>query len=82
MFFLLNLSYTVYASVPKPFDKFSKGAIEVIKSPLVIIDHTKMSVDKSDHKAVGLFKGLLESPFHVVKQAGGGVIDMATFPIE
>jgi hypothetical protein len=80
--FLFNLPFTAYASVPKPVDKFTKGMVEVIKSPLVIIDHTKKSMDSSEHKPVGLFKGLLESPFHFVKSAGHGALDMVTCPIE
>ena len=68
--------------LPKPVEKLAKGAVDVVKSPLTIYDHTKSEYDKSDIKPLGFIKGLTESPFHFVKKAGGGVIDMATFPIE
>jgi len=56
--------------------------MEVIKSPLVLHDHAKSEMDNADHKAFGLMKGLLEAPFHMVRQAGDGLLDIATFPIE
>ena len=80
--FLLNLPFSVYAAVPKQVDKLSKGAIEIVKSPLELYDHTKKDMDQSDHKLIGFFKGLVSSPFYLVKKAGHGALDVATFPIE
>lgn len=70
------------ADLPKPVHKFTEGAVEVLKSPTELYTHTKDTMDMSEHKPVGLLKGLLESPFYVVKKAGAGVIDIATFPVE
>ncbi|HLF17297.1 MAG TPA: hypothetical protein VI749_00175 [Candidatus Omnitrophota bacterium] len=81
--FVVSTAALVYAGdLPKPVEKFTKGAVDVAKSPLAIYDHTKAGYDGSDIKVLGLFKGLIESPFHVVKKAGSGAIDMATFPVE
>ena len=70
------------ADLPKPIDKLAKGTTTVIKSPTELYDHTKKSVDSADHKVIGLFKGLIMSPFHMVKKAGSGALDVATFPID
>jgi len=81
--FIASLASVAFATdLPKPVEKFSKGAVDVIKSPLIIYDHTKLRFDGSDAKPIGLVKGLVESPFYMLKKAGGGAIDMATFPIE
>ena len=81
--FVFGMVMPVLASeLPRPVDKIVKGTTEILKSPVVLIDNTKKEMDKADYIGVGLFKGLLTSPFHMVKQAGGGVIDIATFPIE
>lgn len=81
--FVISFTSTAYAiDLPHSIDKLSKGTIEVVKSPLVIVDHTKGEMDKSDTKTFGLIKGLIESPFHVVKKAGGGVLDIVTFPLK
>ena len=81
--FIMGLAVTAQAyDLAKSIDKFSKGTVEVVKSPIALYDHSKSEMDTHENKIVGLFKGLLESPFHVVKKAGGGAIDMVTFPIE
>lgn len=75
-------SVSMAADLPRPVEKIKDGTVDVIKSPLVIYDHTKAEMDKSDFKAFGLVKGLIESPFHLAKKAGSGVLEIATFPIE
>jgi len=81
--FVASLASVAFASdLPKPVEKFSKGAVDVLKSPLTIYDHTKFRYDGADNKPIGLVQGLVESPFHMLKKAGGGAIDMATFPID
>ena len=81
--FVMSIAAPVFAAdLPKPVDKLVKGTTEVVTSPKAALDHTKASIDSADYMAIGLFKGLLESPFHVVKKAGHGAIDIATFPIE
>ena len=81
--FVMSMAAAVYAAdLPKPIDKLTKGTVEVVKSPLAIYDHTKKEMDHADFKPLGLFKGLVESPFHVIKRAGGGIIDVATFLVD
>ena len=79
--FMVSFIAPAFADVSKSVDKFKNGAIDVIKSPLELIDHTKAEVKKSDFKAVGLVKGLIMAPFYVVKKAGKGALDMVTCPI-
>jgi hypothetical protein len=81
-FLAMGASTVLAGDLPKPVEKFTKGAVEVIKSPIVIYDHTKGEYDKSDIKPLGFIKGLVESPFLLVKKAGGGALEMATFPVE
>ena len=81
-FIAASVSVVLAGDLPKPVDKFTKGAVEVVKSPVSIYDHTKGEYDKSDIKPLGFVKGLVESPFALLKKAGGGALDMATFPIE
>lgn len=80
--FVLGVTAPLYADLPKPIDKLTKGTLEVAKSPLVVIDHTKKEIDGADYKVIGLIKGLVKSPFHVVMKAGKGALDVATFPID
>ena len=81
--FILSVAGSVYAAdfIVKPVEKLANGTVEVIKSPLALYDVTKDEMDGHDYKSMGLLKGLIVSPFHVVKRAGEGVIDIATFPI-
>jgi hypothetical protein len=81
--FVMSMAVPLYAAdLHKSVDKFADGTVEILKSPLVLYDHTKSTMDEAKHKPIGLMKGLLESPFHMVKKAGGGILDIATFPVE
>ncbi len=81
--FMMSMTCTLYAAdMHKSVDKLADGTMEMIKSPMVLYDHTKSEMDKADHKVLGFMKGLLEAPFHMVKKAGDGLLDVATFPIE
>jgi len=81
--FVMSMACPVFAvDLRKSADKLADGAMEVMKSPLVLHDHTKDEMDKADHKAIGFLKGLMESPFHMAKKAGDGMLKMVTFPIE
>ena len=81
--FMMSMACPVFAvDLDKSVDKFVDGTMEVIKSPIVIYDHTKSEMDSADHMAFGFMKGLIEAPFHMVKKVGGGLLDVATFPIE
>ena len=78
--FMASFIAPVYADVARSMDKLKGGVVDIVKSPLVLIDHTKKEVDGADYKAVGLLKGLIKSPFHMLKKAGKGALDVATFP--
>ena len=81
--FVMGMVGSVFAiDLDRPMTKLSDGVVEVIHSPMVLIEHPMDSMDRGDSKSVGLLKGLLEMPFKFVKKAGGGVIDIATFPVE
>jgi hypothetical protein len=81
--FVMSAAAPLYAAdLPKPVDKLAKGTMDIVKSPLALYDHTKSEIDGADHKLLGFLKGAVTSPFHMVKKAGGGVMDVATFPIE
>ena len=81
--FVLSFAAPIMASeMPAPVDKLGHGFMDVIKSPLELYYVPKDEMDSADHKAVGFFKGILKAPFHVVKKAGGGLIDIVTFPIK
>jgi len=79
----MTIAAPVFAvDLPKPVDKFTRGTMEIIKSPLVIIDHTKGEMENHDNVVFGFVKGLVESPFHLIKKAGGGLFTVLTFPID
>lgn len=81
--FVFALAAPVFAmDIKTSVDKATEGLIEVVKSPLVIIDHTKKTYDDGDNKLFGLGKGLVESPFHMVDEAVHGLIKFVTFPID
>lgn len=81
--FVLCLAVPVGAAeLPKPVHKFGKGLVEVVKSPIVLFEHPKAEMDAAEHKPLGLLKGAMEAPFHMIKKLGHGVIDMVTCPIE
>ena len=81
--FMMSMACTVFAAdLHKSVDKLANGTMEMIKSPLVLHDHTKSEMDNADHMAYGFMKGLIEAPFHMIKKAGDGLLDVATFPIE
>jgi hypothetical protein len=81
--FVLSMAAPIYAyDLSKATDKFVNGVGEVITSPIELYDSTKAEMDSSDHAVVGLFTGLLKAPFHMIAKAGGGAIDIATFPVE
>ena len=79
--FVASFVAPVYAAVPKSIDKLKHGVVDIVKSPLELIDQTKKEVNGADYKAVGLLKGLIKSPFHIAMKAGKGAVDVATFPI-
>jgi len=69
-------SAPVFADMPKQIDKLTNGVVDIVTSPLELI------IDEADHMPLGLLKGLVESPFHMVKKAGHGAINVVTFLID
>ncbi len=83
MTFSILFAAPLYAAdLPRPVDKLVHGMIDIVSSPLEIYHHTSHEVDSAKTKAFGFVKGLVESPFYVIKKAGGGLVDVLTFPIE
>jgi hypothetical protein len=86
LIFMMGMAVPLYAAdddmIHKSVDKFAHGTMEVMKSPLMLPDHTMSTMDEAEHKPMGLLKGVLEAPFHMLEKVGGGVMDIATFPIE
>ena len=81
--FVLVFSTSLHAAeLPRPVDKLVHGFGDIITSPLEIYHHTSGEVNSASVKPWGFIKGLLESPFYVIKKGGGGLIDVLTFPIE
>ena len=81
--FVFSMAVSAYAyDVQKPIHKLANGTVEIIKSPVVLIDHTKAEMQGASYKPFGFLKGLVTAPFYMVKKAGSGVLDVATFPIE
>ena len=81
--FIFTMAAPVYATdLPAPVEKLADGTMDIVSSPLEIINHTKSEMDSADNMPFGLLKGLIESPFYVVKKAGSGVVSILTFPIE
>jgi len=63
-------------------DKISDGVTDVVKSPLALYDNTKIEMDEADNLLIGLLTGLIKAPFHMIKEAGHGVMKIVTFPID
>ena len=83
MTFVVLFAAPLYASeLPRPLDKLGHGLVDIVTSPLEIYHHTSDKVNSEDQKVLGFFKGLVESPFYMIKKLGGGVVDVLTFPIE
>jgi hypothetical protein len=81
--FVLCVAVPVWAAeMPKPVHRFANGLLEMVKSPLVLFEYPKAEMEAAEHKPVGLLKGLMEAPFHMIKKLGHGLIDVVTFPVE
>ena len=65
-----------------PVEKLTSGVMKIVKSPLHIFSHTKTEMDSHLSTPVGFTKGLVESPFYMLKDIGGGLIDILTFPMD
>ena len=53
--FAMSMACPVFAmDLDKSIEKFADGTMEVIKSPMVLHDHTKETMDSADHKVIGL----------------------------
>ena len=83
MSFIFCFAMPAFAGeLPKPVDKIVQGTMDVLKSPMALYDSPKAEWDSHDNKVVGLFKGILLAPFHLVDRAGHGILKIVTFPID
>ena len=81
--FTLTVSYAgVSYALPKPIDKLKGGMIDVVTSPKELKDYTLKEVKGSKFLPLALVGGLLKGTAYMGKQAVGGVVDIATFPLE
>lgn len=84
----LAFVFTVAASVAsanvmeRSVKKLADGTAEVIQSPLSLVEEPMDGYKEHEYPLIGLAKGLLKGPFHTVKRAGHGAVDIATFPIK
>lgn len=69
-------------ALPAPVEKLTSGVVKIIKSPLAIYDHTKTEMSEHTSTTIGFTKGLVESPFFMLKDIGGGLMDIITFPMK
>lgn len=83
MVMALMLVFTAPAmAMSGPVEKLTSGVMKIVKSPLIIFSHTKTEMDGHLSTPVGFTKGLVESPFYMLKDIGGGLVDILTFPME
>ena len=81
--FVFSMATSLYAAdLPRPVNKIVKGAVAIVKSPMVAYDHAKKEADAADNKLFGFLKGVMVSPFHLINEIGHGALDIVTFPIE
>jgi putative exosortase-associated protein (TIGR04073 family) len=61
--------------------KLGRGAVNIVTAPLEMLRTPELVVRKEGYLA-GMSVGLFHGAWHTVQRAGGGVIDLATFPLE
>lgn len=69
-------------ALPRPVEKLKDGVTTVIMSPLEVKDHAMAEAKDGSFLALSLPGGILKGGFYMVKQAVGGALDIATFPID
>lgn len=80
--FVVAFAGSVFAyDLNKPMDKLTSGVVDVIQSPILIYQHPMDTMKNDDTKVVGFLKGVIETPFKIGEKAGGGLINIATFPV-
>ena len=67
---------------PRPVEKLKDGVTAVIKSPLEVKDYTMAEAKDGSFLPFSLPGGLLKGSFYMAKKMVGGVLDIATFPID
>lgn len=82
--FMLTVSAPLVSAevMDRSVKKLADGTAEVIKSPLALVEKPMDGYKDHEYPLIGFTKGLLKGPFHTVKRAGHGVVDIATFPIK
>ena len=66
---------------PRPVEKLKDGVTAVVTSPLEIKDHAMAEAKEGSFLPFSLPGGLLKGAFYMAKKMVGGVLDIATFPI-
>ena len=79
--FVLLCVSPAMAAIPAPIEKVGHGFVDVISSPVTLVSSTADEVKGADFLPLGLLKGIVKAPFHMIHQAGSGVLDIATFPL-
>ena len=81
--FVLSMATPILAfELPRPIDKLTKGILTIVKTPKVLYDDTRSALSEAKHSPLNSISGLVQSPFHMIKHAGSGAIDVATFPVK
>jgi hypothetical protein len=63
-------------------EKLKNGAEKFFKSPLQITDNIQSEYEASEFKPFGVFGGFIKGAAHMLIDAGTGLVDVLTFPID
>ncbi len=76
---VMTVAAPVFADVG---EKFTGGVEKFFKSPLQITDNIQSEYEASEFKPFGVFGGVFKGFAHMVIDAGAGLIDVLTSPLE
>jgi len=79
MVFVMAMAAPVFAD---PWEKFSGGVEKFIKSPVQIVDNLSSEYEAAEFKPFGVIGGVLKGLFYTVWDAGSGIVDIFTFPVD
>ena len=66
----------------KQANKLFYGIVDIVTSPKEFFHYTHIQLSENKNFLFGLTKGLIVSPFYVIKKAGLGLVNALTFPVE
>ncbi len=67
---------------PRPIEKLKDGAVDVIKSPLVLGDNMVTETKSATFAPFGLIGGLFKGGVYMTKQVIDGSWKIVTFPLD